>query len=235
MGKRILVIDGEPVMLDRLRRRLVAMGYEVLAAADGARGLESFARERPDIVLADAAAPVLDGMEALRRIKALDPQVEVVLSCDGKRSGVAARALNLDAADLLARPLEPGALGQALARVEARQEAARRRGRDIELAEEPGAAVLRLRGGVTAQSEPFLARALGQARALGRACVVLHFARGASANGAGLSVLIRLLREARGAGVCVRLRGFSGGCLRAFDAAGLSGLAESRPAAGRDA
>ncbi len=236
MNKRILVIDDESIPRDRLLRQLSAMGYDVLAEPDGARGLESFARRRPDIVLAEAAAPVLDGVEALRRVKALDPHVEVVLLCDGVSDGVAARALNLDAADLLAKPLGIGALRRALARVEARLASALLRGRDIELSEEPGAAVLRLLGGVTAQSEPFLARALLRARALERACVVLHFTRGASANGAGLSVLVRLLREARQVGVTVRLRGFSAGCLRAFDAAGLSGLAETRsPAPGREA
>ena len=68
MAKILLVEDNE-LNRDMLSRRLVRKGYEVLVAYDGAMGLEMTGKERPDLVLMDMSLPVLDGWEAVKRLK----------------------------------------------------------------------------------------------------------------------------------------------------------------------
>ena len=71
MPRILLVEDNEPNR-DMLTRRLRRRGFEVIAAEDGARGVELAASAAPDLVLMDVSLPVLDGWEATRRLKA-DP------------------------------------------------------------------------------------------------------------------------------------------------------------------
>jgi two-component system, cell cycle response regulator DivK len=70
--KRILVVEDTEDNRRILRDLLLASGYELLEAADGAAGIAMAASERPDLILMDIQLPVLDGYEATRRIKA-DP------------------------------------------------------------------------------------------------------------------------------------------------------------------
>ncbi len=69
---RATVLLVEPNELDRdmLTRRLQRRGYAVLEARDGASAVEMTAAHRPDLVLLDMSLPVMDGLEATRRMKA---------------------------------------------------------------------------------------------------------------------------------------------------------------------
>lgn len=66
---RILLVEDNEMNRDMLSRRLARRGYEMLVAEDGEQGCEMALRERPDLVLMDLSLPVIDGWEAVRRIK----------------------------------------------------------------------------------------------------------------------------------------------------------------------
>ena len=63
MKELILVVDDEPGILTSLASIIEDEGYRALTAATGARALELFDRERPDVVLLDIWLPDQDGLE----------------------------------------------------------------------------------------------------------------------------------------------------------------------------
>ncbi len=75
--KRILIVEDTEDNRRILRDLLLASGYDLLEAADGAAGIAMAASERPDLILMDIQLPVLDGYEATRRIKA-DPALTAI-------------------------------------------------------------------------------------------------------------------------------------------------------------
>jgi len=69
MTKKILIIDDEMDFIDLLKARLEAEGYEIIAACDGAQGLEKAKEEKPDLILLDIMMPKMDGYQVCRFLK----------------------------------------------------------------------------------------------------------------------------------------------------------------------
>lgn len=67
--KRILVVDDEMFMHIFMKHHLARAGYETLAARNGREGLETAAREKPDLIVMDIMMEELDGLSALRELK----------------------------------------------------------------------------------------------------------------------------------------------------------------------
>jgi DNA-binding NarL/FixJ family response regulator len=78
---RILLADDHPVVRDGLAAMLATQpDFEVVGeAGTGAEAVAEAARLRPDVVLMDLEMPVLDGIEAIRRLRAADRAVQVVV------------------------------------------------------------------------------------------------------------------------------------------------------------
>lgn len=70
MSAIVLVAEADPFNLRLLSDLCSTLGYEVVTAGDGGAVLDSVARERPHLVLMDAALPVMDGLQVLRILKA---------------------------------------------------------------------------------------------------------------------------------------------------------------------
>ncbi len=67
--------DGDNVFV--LTRRLGRRGYDVTVASDGASGVETVRKLKPDLVLMDMSLPVMDGWEATRHLKS-DPATRAI-------------------------------------------------------------------------------------------------------------------------------------------------------------
>lgn len=70
--KRILVVDDDQAIRHGTMLRLNSMGYSVTMAVDGVDGLVQARQQSPDLIMMDIRMPKMDGLEALRQLKA-DP------------------------------------------------------------------------------------------------------------------------------------------------------------------
>lgn len=103
---KILIIEDEANIVQLIRLYLEQAGFTVLAASDGAAGLELHAREHPDLVILDLMLPALDGMEVCRRIRAWATTPILMLTArQGEEDRIA--GLELGADDYLVKPFSP--------------------------------------------------------------------------------------------------------------------------------
>ena len=68
--RKILLVEDNEMNRDMLSRRLIKKGYEVVIALDGEQGLALAKSETPALILMDLSLPIIDGWEAIRRLKA---------------------------------------------------------------------------------------------------------------------------------------------------------------------
>lgn len=115
--KKILIV--EDVALNRdLLTQMLDEDYTVVTAEDGAAGVAKAAAERPDLVLMDLSLPVIDGWEAVRRIKA-DPataSIPVIAVTAHAMSGDEEKARAAGCDDFLTKPIDEDLLFAALRR-----------------------------------------------------------------------------------------------------------------------
>jgi two-component system nitrogen regulation response regulator NtrX len=123
---RILVIDDEAAIRDSLRMILEYEGYGFTGAASGQDGIALVQRDRPDLVLLDIKMPGMDGMDVLRRLRALDEGLPVVMISGHGTTSTAVEAIKSGALDFLDKPLSSErvivTLQNALKQQELRQE-----------------------------------------------------------------------------------------------------------------
>ena len=70
--KRILLVEDNDENWDMLSRRLLRRGFDVVRAADGQQAVEQAGSAAPDLILMDVNLPIIDGLEATRRIRAAE-------------------------------------------------------------------------------------------------------------------------------------------------------------------
>jgi two-component system, OmpR family, alkaline phosphatase synthesis response regulator PhoP len=69
MAKKILIIEDEQPIVNLLKIRLEASGYEVIFATDGQKGLNRAREEAPDLIILDIMLPTMNGYQILRMLK----------------------------------------------------------------------------------------------------------------------------------------------------------------------
>src|SRR5687768_14940668 len=105
MKPRILVIDDEAAIRDSLRMILEYEDYQFTGAASGQEGIALVQRDRPDLVMLDIKMPGMDGMEVLRKLRAHDETLPIVMISGHGGSAAAVEAIKAGALDFLDKPL----------------------------------------------------------------------------------------------------------------------------------
>jgi len=112
---RILAVDDEERILNFLRSKLKASGYEVLTASNGLEGLEQVQAQEPDLIVLDLLMPKMDGLEMLKELRSFSAVPVIILTAKGNDVD-RIKGLQLGADDYIPKPFNPDEL---VARIEA--------------------------------------------------------------------------------------------------------------------
>lgn len=123
----LLIIDDDDVVRASIAAYLEDSGFNVLQANNGLQGVQIFEQETPDLVICDLRMPQMGGLELIRQVTAISPQVPVIVVSGAGVISDVVEALRLGAADYLIKPLEDLAVlehsvGRALDRARLEQE-----------------------------------------------------------------------------------------------------------------
>ncbi|MGN6668426.1 MAG: response regulator [Trinickia sp.] len=116
MATQILVVDDDAELRDLLRDYLVRQGIEVSVLHDAASLERRLERERPDLIVLDLMMPGVDGLTALRKLRATGDDIPVIMLTARADDVDRIVGLELGADDYLGKPFNPREL---LARVQA--------------------------------------------------------------------------------------------------------------------
>jgi len=100
---KVVVIDDEDAICRALRINLAARDYDVTTAADGASGLATVARERPDAVILDLGLPDMDGTDVITGVRGWTNTPIIVLSAR-ENEAAKVKALDAGADDYVTKP-----------------------------------------------------------------------------------------------------------------------------------
>ncbi len=114
---RIVVVDDEPAQRELIGGFLKKQGHEVLLAASGAEALGHVRGRQVDLVLSDCRMPAMSGPDLLSEMKAVNPEIPLILMTAYGTVETAVQAMKEGAADYLTKPLDLEELLVRLARV----------------------------------------------------------------------------------------------------------------------
>lgn len=104
--EKILVVDDQKGVCHSFRKVLGRYGYEVISAFSGEEALVKVGKEHPSLVIMDVTMPEMDGLETLKRLKALYPALTVIMMTAYSTSDKAIRAMKYGAYDYITKPFD---------------------------------------------------------------------------------------------------------------------------------
>jgi len=117
----VLVADDNDVAQRLCKRVLEKAGYTVLIAVDGLEAVDVAFKQHPSMILMDVAMPGIDGLEAMRRIKAEMPAMPIVIASAHSMASDRDRFLAAGADNVLSKPFRLADLVSIVAKLAAEQ------------------------------------------------------------------------------------------------------------------
>ena len=118
MAKRILITDDALFMRVTLKNILTQSGYEVVGeAANGREAVDLYQQLKPDLVTMDITMPEMDGIQALKEIKAFDPGATVIMCTAMGQKNMVVEAVQSGARDFIVKPFQPDRVLEAVGKL----------------------------------------------------------------------------------------------------------------------
>ncbi|MDE3077724.1 MAG: response regulator [Chloroflexota bacterium] len=107
-GKKILIVDDDPTVIDIIRTNLEMTGYEVIASTDGEQGLELATSQLPDLVLLDLNLPSMNGYEICSRIRKQlsTSHIPIIMLTAAASTGEKVAGMRSGADDFVTKPFD---------------------------------------------------------------------------------------------------------------------------------
>ena len=112
--RKVLVVDDEPSVCEGIELVLAPAGFEVKKALKGEDAIKLIEREDFDVVLMDLIMPVMDGVEAFRRVREIDPRAKVLLCSGYSREERAEDLIAQGAVGFLEKPFDMSVLARTI-------------------------------------------------------------------------------------------------------------------------
>ncbi|MFS1513189.1 response regulator [Chengkuizengella sp. SCS-71B] len=107
MANKILIVDDAAFMRMMIKDILSKNGFEVIGEAiDGSQAVEKYRDLQPDLVTMDITMPEMDGIEALKQIKKMDPNSKVIMCSAMGQQAMVIDAIQAGAKDFIVKPFQ---------------------------------------------------------------------------------------------------------------------------------
>jgi len=106
MADRILIVDDEVATCEVLAQRLSKEGYSCVVAHNGKEALHHFYKEKFSLMISDIKMPEMDGLELLKKVKTLGPQMMVIMMTGYAEVDTVVKALHFGAYDFILKPFD---------------------------------------------------------------------------------------------------------------------------------
>ena len=118
MAKNILICDDAAFMRMMIKDILSKNGYNVAGEAEnGAKAVEKYKEVNPDLVLMDITMPEMDGIQALKAIKAADAGAKVIMCSAMGQQAMVIEAIQSGARDFIVKPFQADRVLEAVKKV----------------------------------------------------------------------------------------------------------------------
>lgn len=118
MAKSILICDDAAFMRMMIKDILTKNGYNVAGEAEnGAKAVEKYNELKPDLVLMDITMPEMDGIQALKNIKAADAGAQVIMCSAMGQQAMVIEAIQSGAKDFIVKPFQADRVLEAVKKV----------------------------------------------------------------------------------------------------------------------
>ena len=106
MEDQILIVDDEEIICSILARRLTREGYACVTANNGREALQYFYKHPFSLIISDIKMPEMDGLTLLKRVKAANPKMMVIMVTAFPEIDLAVEAVHLGAYDFIIKPAD---------------------------------------------------------------------------------------------------------------------------------
>ena len=118
MAKNILICDDAAFMRMMIKDILTKNGYNVVGEAEnGLKAVEKYTETKPDLVLMDITMPEMDGIQALKKIKELDPGATVIMCSAMGQQAMVIESIQSGAKDFIVKPFQQDRVLEAVRKV----------------------------------------------------------------------------------------------------------------------
>ena len=115
---KVLVVDDSSFMRSILKDIIQKDPYTCVGeAGNGREAVEQYSKLHPDLVTMDIVMPEMDGIEAVKAIRAKDPQARIIMVSAMGQQGLVIDAIQAGARDFIIKPFQPPRVLEALKRV----------------------------------------------------------------------------------------------------------------------
>ena len=115
---KVLIVDDAAFMRMMIKDILEKNGFEVVGEANnGIKAVELYKAEKPDVVTMDITMPDMDGIEAVKAIKAFDPAAKVIMCSAMGQQSMVMDAIRAGAKDFIVKPFQADRVLEAIKKV----------------------------------------------------------------------------------------------------------------------